>query len=251
MTQGSWRIGTAGWAIPRTIEDGEASALERYARRLDAAEINTTFYRPPRASTFERWRSSTPSGFKFSVKAPKRITHEKRLAEAEDELVAFIEQVRPLEDRLGPILFQLPPSLVFERVMTEAFLAAVRRRFAGPIAWEPRHGSWLSGEADRLLGDYGVARVAADPARAPGADQPGGTASLAYFRLHGSPRIYYSAYGEARLAELRQAMETSPAAEVWVIFDNTASGAAITDALSLLDMSRPLPACLDRTSARL
>jgi uncharacterized protein YecE (DUF72 family) len=232
------RIGTAGWTIPRAVADRFpplGSQLERYAARFDAVEINTTFYRPHRAQTFARWVAATPAGFRFSVKAPRTITHEQRLVDCGDQVQAFIDQVQALGDRLGPLLVQLPPSLAFDAPIAEAFFADLRRRFAGLVACEPRHASWFELPADALLAAFEVARVAADPARDPRAAAPGGWRPFGYVRLHGSPRMYYSPYGAERLAELARTLEADRR-ETWIIFDNTASGAAAEDALMLRDI---------------
>jgi uncharacterized protein YecE (DUF72 family) len=103
------------------------------------------------------------------------------------------------------------------------------------VVCEPRHPSWFEGDADRLLQDYRVARAAADPSRAPQAAVPGGWQGLAYYRLHGSPRMYYSDYGSPFIAELVGQLRSGTASETWCVFDNTASGAAMGNALDLAE----------------
>jgi uncharacterized protein YecE (DUF72 family) len=208
------------------------SHLERYAARFNAVEINSTFYRPHRPQTFQRWAAATPDGFRFAMKAPKTVTHERRLVDCESLVQAFLDQVGWLGERLGPILVQLPPSLAFESGVAERFFGDLRGRFSGPIACEPRHSSWFEPAADDLLTAHRVARAAADPARDPRAATPGGWRDFTYVRLHGSPRIYYSAYGPDRLAVLARTLDPD-CAQTWVIFDNTALGAAAEDALAL------------------
>jgi len=231
-----YRIGTAGWAIPRAVAErfpAEGSGLQRYAARFAAAEINSTFYRPHRASTFERWRETTPAGFRFAVKAPRAMTHAAKLKGCGTALATFLGEVSELGDKLGPLLVQLPPSLAFEAAVAGDFFAELRRRWDASVVCEPRHVSWFEDEADALLTAHRVARAAADPARHPRAAEPGGWPGLAYWRMHGSPRMYYSSYEPARLAALAQAMAAHPAPEVWAIFDNTTSGAAAANALDL------------------
>ena len=228
------RVGTAGWSLPRDAAEafpGGGAHLERYARRLVCAEINSTFYRPPRESTWRRWAASVPETFRFAVKAPRAITHDAKLIGTGAALAAFCQTAEMLGGRLGPLLFQLPPSLVFDDHSAEAFLRELREVRAGPVVMEPRHASWFSQEVSALLEAFQVARVAADPARVPAAAEPGGWPGLVYYRLHGSPRIYYSRYPESYLAELGQRLRA--AQEAWCIFDNTASGAAIHNALEL------------------
>ena len=230
------RIGTAGWTIPRAVAGAfpaEGSGLERYAARFDAVEINSTFYRSHKPDTYARWRASTPPGFRFAVKLPRSITHEARLVGAQDRVAAFRAEAVQLEDRLGPLLVQLPPSLAFAPAAHAAFFTGLREAWPDPVVLEPRHASWFEADADALLRAHHIARVAADPARHPDAGRPGGWAGFAYWRLHGSPRMYYSAYGDAALAALAASLASDGSRETWCVFDNTASGAAAGDALSL------------------
>ncbi|HEY8617325.1 DUF72 domain-containing protein [Phenylobacterium sp.] len=233
------RIGTAGWAVPRTLRDRfpeGPSGLARYAGCFDAAEVNSSFYRSHRESTWRRWAAETPEGFRFAVKAPRTATHERKLVDTGALIDPFLAEARLLGDRLGPILVQLPPSLAFDPGVAECFLAELRARFDGPVACEPRHPTWFEPEADALLRRHRVARVAADPLRHPAAGAPGGWPAFAYWRLHGSPRMYYSAYEEPYLRALAAALRASPADEVWCVFDNTTSGAAAENALSLREL---------------
>jgi uncharacterized protein YecE (DUF72 family) len=235
------RIGTAGWAIPRAIADrfpNEGAGLQRYAARLPAIEINTSFYRSHRPATWLRWAETTPAGFKFAVKAPKAISHEAKLADCGGRLAAFLAEARLLGGKLGPILVQMAPSHAFEPKVAADFFAELRAQHDGPVACEPRHASWFEDAADALLAEHRIARVAADPARHPKAAVPGGWPGLAYWRWHGSPRMYWSAYEEVTLVGLAEAIRAHPAAERWAIFDNTTSGAAASDALRLQDLLR-------------
>jgi uncharacterized protein YecE (DUF72 family) len=234
------RIGTAGWALPREWQGrfpGAGSHLERYASVFNTAEINSTFHRPHRASTYARWAASVPRDFRFSVKLPKAITHEARLRGARRALVQFFSEVEPLRSRLGCVLVQLPPSLELDARTARGFFAALRDAYDGPVAVEPRHPTWFTPQAGLMLAGQRVARVAADPPKAAGGSEPGGFRDLAYYRLHGSPRVYYSSY-EGRfldtlavhLASLRRA-----GVECWCIIDNTTLGAGTGNALGLLD----------------
>ena len=235
------RIGTAGWTIPRRHAQhfpAEGSGLQRYAAQFDAAEINSTFYRSHKPQTYARWVASVPESFRFAVKIPKSITHERRLVDVTELVERFAEEVAALGSNLGPVLVQLPPSLALDAAIAQEFLRTLRKRIKGPIALEPRHATWFTAEADRVLIDSNVARVAADPARVPAAALPGGATSLAYFRLHGSPRMYYSEYDTAFLNALFAAMRGTAAEDTWCIFDNTVSGAAAGNALTLRQAMR-------------
>ncbi|WP_294257106.1 DUF72 domain-containing protein [uncultured Sphingomonas sp.] len=231
-------IGTAGWAIPaadRPYFPAEGSALQRYAMRLTGVEINSSFYRPHRRTTWQRWAESVPDGFGFAAKMPKTISHTQRLADVDALLDQFLEEVGGLTDKLAVLLLQLPPSFAFDAELFSAFCAALSTRSAVPLACEPRHASWFTAEADALLAGLNVARVAADPARVPEAATPGGWRGLSYWRLHGSPVMYRSAYGEPRLREVAASLSADSASDksIWCIFDNTASSAAMGDALLL------------------
>jgi uncharacterized protein YecE (DUF72 family) len=236
---GDVRIGTAGWSIPRALAEqfpGKGSHLERYARRMNAVEINTSFYRPHKRAVWERWAAATPDDFRFSVKTPRLLTHDHRLKDPDPALDTFAEEVAGLGGKLAVLLVQLPPSLIFDADAAGTFFAAVRRRFDAAIACEPRHASWFTSESDGLLSEWKVARVAADPAKVPAAAEPGGWTGLSYARLHGSPRVYYSAYPAAVLADQALRLNALSAnGPAWCILDNTASGAALGDALTVMD----------------
>jgi uncharacterized protein YecE (DUF72 family) len=233
-------IGTAGWSIPRAEQPrfppGE-SHLARYAQVLPAVEINSTFHRPHRAATFERWAASVPRAFRFSIKLPRTITHDQRLADSAKLLEEFLASLAPLGSRLGCLLVQLPPSLAFDARIARAFFTVLRRRFERGVAFEPRHASWFDSRAERLLNEFEVARVAADPSRAEGGGEPGGWRGLAYFRLHGSPRVYYSSYEDDSLDALAVKLRNLQRRRIptWCIFDNTTLGAATGDALSSVE----------------
>jgi len=230
-------VGTAGWTIPREHAGGfpvAGSHLQRYAGVLTAVEINSTFYRRHQPLTFLRWASAVHPDFRFAVKMPRAITHEAKLAAPRRLLAEFFDDIRFLDGRCGPILVQLPPSLAFDRRIGPAFFRCLRTLYAGPVAFEPRHASWYGPPVDSLLLAHRIARVVADPPRPPEARTSGGDPSLLYLRLHGSPRMYFSPYGPARVATLAVSLsQADHHADVWCIFDNTGFGAAAGDALDL------------------
>ena len=230
-------IGCAGWSIPWAHAHAfpaEGSHLERYAQVFPAVEINSSFYRHHLPRTYARWAASTPDHFRFAVKVHRSITHDKRLRQPE-LLDAFLPNVLELGEKLGVLLLQLPPGLAFDPDLIVAFLTALRERFQGHVACEPRNVSWFTEEAEALLHEFHVTRVAADPSPAPHGFEPGGWPGLTYVRLHGSPVIYRSSYDQAFLVSLAERLRGwAGRGPVWCIFNNTAEGAAIPNALSLL-----------------
>lgn len=240
----SFHIGTAGWALRKPAPKefaGDGSHLERYASRINAVEINSSFYRPHRRKTYERWGASTPSGFKFSVKVPKQITHEKRLIDCKAELESFLHEATGMGDKLGPLLVQLPPSLLWTEQVAHDFFAALRAAYSGVVVCEPRHASWFDDKPTRQLQDFAISRVAVDPSILAAAAFPGGDLATAYFRWHGSPHVYYSTYDASALGTLAAQLivVASASPEVWCIFDNTAENAAIHNALQLSQLVAP------------
>lgn len=165
---------------------------------------------------------------------PRTVTHEGKLGVDTRALVEnFLEQTAALGEKRGPILVQLPPKLAFDAERMRTFFVMLREIYDGMAAFEPRHASWFDDEAEELLREFRFARVAADPAIVPQAAHPGGWRGLTYFRLHGSPRRYYSAYLPGNVAGVAQELSEA-SGTAWCIFDNTASGAALGNALELL-----------------
>jgi uncharacterized protein YecE (DUF72 family) len=230
-------IGTAGWSLPRAEQSHfppAGSHLERYAAHFSGVEINSSFHRSHKPAIWERWRDAVPAGFRFSVKMSKAITHTARLNVSKEVLAAFVDEIAILEAKLGCVLVQLPPSLAFDAKVAGTFFNNLTNTAAVPIACEPRHESWFAPDADALLREFKVARVAADPARVPAAAVAGGSRHLSYFRLHGSPKMYYSAYSDEYISRLaKDVRRESSDRAVWCVFDNTTLGAATRNALDL------------------
>ncbi|WP_438750264.1 DUF72 domain-containing protein [Pararhizobium sp. O133] len=227
-------IATAAWSIPKTVTDrfpDEGSGLSRYAAVFRGVEVNSTFYRRHRPTTFERWAAAVPDDFRFAVKLPRDITHVLRLKHIDEALLLFLGDIAPLREKLGPLLCQLPPSLPFHEDEAKAALAAMRLAHAGPIVIEVRHGSWASDRALSLLEHHNIGRVLADPALVwTAADfiKP-----PSYMRLHGSPKVYHSSYADEQIRSFLGILGP----DSWCVFDNTASGAAIENALTMRDLS--------------
>jgi len=234
------RIGLAGWteavsrrsaSFPPASRDGEkVPALERYASVFDFVEINASFYRQFRAETYARWAAETPDNFRFAVKMPRLITHFTRLKNP-DLIGPFLATVSGLGPKLAALLVQLPPSLVFDSAAASVFLRALRESYDGVLVCEPRHTSWLESEPRGVLAAHRVGLVSTvvpEPVK-----ELCSSAVPLYVRLHGAPRRYYSAYSAEQLAQLAECLRLNPRRERFVVFDNTASGAAVRNALEL------------------
>jgi uncharacterized protein YecE (DUF72 family) len=230
-------IGTSGWVYrdwrgrfyPEKLPQRRWFAF--YAERFPTVELNAPFYGLPSAATVERWRTEAPRGFRYAVKASRLITHVRRLRDAADPLATFIARVRPLGPTLGPLLFQLPPSLRRADALLAAFCALLPRDLAA--AFEFRHPSWFDEAVYALLRERGVAFCVHDwhgmacPHVA--------TASVAYYRFHGPTGGYHGRYGAdglrpwaARIAEMVGSVR-----DVYVYFNNDIGGAALDDAALL------------------
>ncbi|GJJ01526.1 hypothetical protein RugamoR64_20640 [Duganella rhizosphaerae] len=227
------RIGCASWSIDRASSPdfaAEGSHLQRYARVLNAVEINSSFYRPHQASTYARWAADVPDDFRFSVKLPRSITHDHRLKDVNELLARFAGEAGALGAKLGCVLVQLPPSLALDAALADALFDRLATLLHCGIACEARHPSWFADAATTVLRAHRVTRVIADPpAGQPGPHVP--TSDTVYARLHGSPRMYYSSYTDEYLDSVAAHLADK---DGWVIFDNTASGAALPNALTLM-----------------
>ena len=230
------RVGIAGWSKPpaqRYQRETSQSQLAFYSSRFSCVEINSSFYRPHRPTTYERWRDGTPPGFRFSVKVPRAITHESGLRRVASQVSRFYDEIAYLRPKIKAVLVQLPPTLEYSARIARAFFQTIPRLRGMVIACEPRHESWFTAKADAALCNLEVTRVAADPARCAVAAEAGGKRRFAYYRWHGSPRMYYSKYTDAQLLAFAAGLNRTRAKETWCIFDNTARYHAWDDALRL------------------
>jgi uncharacterized protein YecE (DUF72 family) len=239
----SIRVGVAGWSVPPSLrrrEDAGQSLLEQYAGLFRAVEINSSFYRPHKLATYQNWSASVPPDFRFAVKVPKLITHEQRLIGCDEAILAFMNGVRGLGDKLGALLVQLPPSAVFNASVAREFFQTLRGQTSAAIVCEARNPSWFAPGAAPLFAELLISRVSADPVpqgcdlRVADDGEVAANSGVVYVRLHGSPRMYYSVYSPEYLEDLRATLAAqSVSREVWCIFDNTAAGAAWDNARSL------------------
>jgi uncharacterized protein YecE (DUF72 family) len=208
--------------------------FERYAEEFDTVEINASFYRLPLASTFEGWRDKAPPGFHYAVKVNRFITHMKKLLDCDAETGRFIELARPLQDKLGPLLYQLPPSLHKNLERLDAFLFRLPKDIEQVV--EFRHKSWYDEEVLALLDRHGIGFVAHDllglvsPRWASG--------RTAYVRFHGAGGKYWGRYSDEALLEWTDwlAEQSRSGKSCWCYFNNDIHGHALDDARTLKSM---------------
>jgi uncharacterized protein YecE (DUF72 family) len=232
-----YHVAIAGWSIRKELAQlfpAGGTHLQKYASRFSAVEINSSFYGSHQQVTYQRWAESVPERFRFAVKMPKWLTHEQCLGDTGPALSRFLKEIGGLGPKLGCVLVQLPPGLPYDPRTVESFFGALRARHRGSIVCEPRHPTWFTGAADARLAAHRIGRVGADPSCGEGGDDVAGSDRIAYFRLHGSPQMYYSSYSDEYLDGLAERMRALAArSPVWCVFDNTARGAATLNGFDL------------------
>ena len=235
-------VGTSGWSYDHwegVFYPAGLPARDRlsyYARLFATVEINASFYRLPRERTFLDWKDRTPGGFIMAVKANRYITHVRRLRDPEEPLARFFRAARCLGEKLGPVLFQLPPSLAFDGPLVKGFCRSLAV-YGHRCALEVRHQSWLCEEAYGVLAAHGVALCAADTAgRYPYAEVL--TADFAYVRLHGAESLYRSCYTDEELAAWAGKIRSWDR-DAYVYFDNDFGGHAPWNAAFLRGLLTP------------
>ncbi|MGO0121995.1 DUF72 domain-containing protein [Desulfothermobacter acidiphilus] len=249
MPQGRLFIGTSGYSYPHwrsffyPAELRSAEWLPFYAREFNAVELNVTFYRLPRPSTWDRWRQSTPPSFSFAVKGHRSITHWKRLHGAEEEMERFLHLAAHLEGKLAVILWQLPPGLSLKLQTLEDFCRSLQRSSA-PLgcrhAFEFRHSSWFCLEVYELLRRYNFALCWADAPRWPRVEEV--TADFIYLRFHGHDQLYASSYPTETLSRWARiiSQQLKAGKDVYAFFNNDAGGYAVANARELRELVKSL-----------
>lgn len=239
-------VGTSGWNYrhwgegrfyPADLAQGEW--LDYYAHRFGTVEVNYTFYRLPEAKTFRDWARKVPANFLFAVKVSRFITHIKRLKEPQESLGLFLSRATLLRKKLGPLLFQLPPQMRFERSRLETLIRCLKRRRHLRVALEVRHDSWLAAEVYELVENAGWTLCLADY---PGLERlPPLLGPFCYIRRHGTTALYAGCYSDEQLAQdakfaIKQARRGK---DVYIYFNNDAEAYAIKNAGTLIRMIQP------------
>lgn len=231
------RVGTSGFTYPHwrgVFYPAQLHAkdfLGYYSSVFDTVEINSTFYHLPQTATLRRWYAQTPAGFCFSLKASRFLTHVKKLLDCQQPLELFLRQASLLRDKLGPILFQFPPSWKMDLARLGAFLTLIPKEIR--TTFEFRHPSWFNDRLYGVLRHHHAALTIADTPRFPMA--PVTTADFAYIRLHGHQRLYASNYSDLALRRWAQKIRDwgKRVGKIFVYFDNDAQGYAVKNAKRL------------------
>jgi uncharacterized protein YecE (DUF72 family) len=237
----SIHVGCSGW-VYRHWKGGfypedlpQKRWFERYAGTFDTVEINASFYREPLASTFDGWREKAPPGFRYAVKANRFITHNKKLLDGSEPVERFIGLARRLEHTLGPLLYQLPPSLHRNDERLDAFLKLLPLDLEHVV--EFRHASWYDEEVLAILDRHGVGFVVHDLV---GLTSPRwASGRTAYVRLHGTGGKYRGRYSDRQLRGWADwlAEQRATGRSAWAYFNNDIGGDAVEDAKALQAMT--------------
>ena len=231
------RIGCSGWEYRHwrgsfyPADLPQSRWLEFYASKFDTVELNGTFYRLPEAKTFDRWRERAPDGFRYAVKASRYLTHQRRLNDPEEPIDRLWTRAAQLEDRLGPMLYQLPPRWNRNLERLEGFLSLLPPKWEHAI--EFRDPSWHHPDTYRLLQRHGVALCLHDMPAARAPDEPVGP--FVYVRFHGRGGSYAGSYPPQALGTwARRLVEWAGSGlPAWVYFNNDVGGHAPRDAMRL------------------
>lgn len=232
----SYWVGTSGFNYrhwrERFYPKGLATArwLVYYAAQLPTVELNVTFYRLPTERAFAHWHDETPPDFRFAVKASRLITHLKRLKGVDEALDSFLARARLLGDKLGPILYQLPPGLQRNDELLEGFLRLLPPDLEH--AFEFRHRSWFEPAVFDLLRRYGVAFCVMDWVGLP--CPVVATARFAYVRFHGTAGRYWGAYSDDMLRRWAEQIAALGVATVYAYFNNDFNADAVFNAKTLM-----------------
>lgn len=251
-------VGTSGWTYyhwkgvfyPPHLSSSDY--LKFYSQHFNTVEINYSFYHLPKASTFQNWYQQTPKGFVFSVKVPRTITHIRRLQNVEETLFQFLENAQVLKEKLGPVLFQFPPSFkvdkdnlkkfkTFLKLLSSHLLSTTRYspstdRYPLKFAFEFRHPSWIDEGIFNLLKKYNFAWVVSDSSRYPKKEAV--TANFIYIRMHGPKSLFSSKYSSKEIKELAQKIKnwSKTTEEIYVYFNNDFYGYALENAKTLINL---------------
>lgn len=232
-----YHIGTSGWVYPHWRDVfyppklAQSKWLEFYTRHFPTVELNNSFYRLPSEQAFSNWRDTSPEGFVYAVKVSRFITHIKRLKDVEEPVETFLSRAHHLEEKLGPLLYQLPPNMHRNNERLDAFLSLLPKGLRHVV--EFRHESWLDEGIFDILRRHNVGFCVFDM---PGLPCPlVATADFAYIRFHGSIGLYWSCYSDEELEDWAKKISRlgKDLEAVYIYFNNDAEGFAIRNAQTM------------------
>ncbi|CAN5197302.1 DUF72 domain-containing protein [soil metagenome] len=240
-----WRIGCSGFSYkdwkgsfyPEKL--AQSKWFGYYSERFKTLELNVTFYRFPQVRFLQNWYDKSPSDFSFAVKAPRLISHYKKFNDCEKFLSDFYGTCKEgLKEKLGPVLFQLPPQIVYDEAFLEKMIQQLNPDFANVV--EFRHASWWQQKVYYALSKQNITFCSISHPTLP--DDVIINTSLVYYRFHGVPKLYYSQYTENKLISIADAIiQSKKVKTAFIYFNNTATMAALNNAASLktyLNISR-------------
>jgi len=229
----NWHIGCSGFHYKEWKNIFYPSGLaqrkwfDHYASKFDTIELNVTFYRYPRLELLQNWYNKSPSGYLFSVKAPKFITHYRRFTDSEEQLKLFYGTSKDgLKEKLGPVLFQLPPDLIYTEEKMQQIIQPLDKSLTNVI--ECRHVSWWNKKVYAAFKKNNICFCSHSYPKLP--DDVIQTTDIIYYRFHGVPKLYYSAYSKKFLKTIIETIKKTSAKTVFVYFNNTAGMGAIENA---------------------
>jgi uncharacterized protein YecE (DUF72 family) len=222
--------------------------FEHYSTQFDTLELNVTFYRFPQVSFLENWYAISPDHFSFAVKAPRLITHYKKFKDTERLLEDFYSSIsHGLKEKLGPVLFQLPPQLIYSGEVLDAIIESVNPEFDNVV--EFRHASWWTTGVQKKLTERGITFCGISYPKLP--EQAIINTDLVYYRFHGLAKLYYSAYSNKELERVAAAIHKNKTAKrVFIYFNNTATAAAIENAIYFREFIKSFEASGKRRTAK-
>lgn len=206
-----------------------------YSEHFRALELNVTFYRFPKESTFEGWYKKTPSDFLFAVKAPRVITHYKKFNDTKELMKGYYSSLsKGLQEKLGPVLFQLPPSGKFSEELLQSIIDTLDHNYMNVV--EFRHESWWNEKVYRELGKYNISFCGMSHPKLP-EDVIANTKTL-YYRFHGAEELYKSKYSIQKLtAFVKQVKQIKNIEKAFIYFNNDIGGSAIENSQQLIRLS--------------
>ncbi|MCD6599154.1 MAG: DUF72 domain-containing protein [Dehalococcoidia bacterium] len=233
----NYHIGCSGWyyghwhglfypkALPKT------KWLQFYAQRFNTVELNNSFYHLPSEKTFVTWKESTPNNFTFAIKVSRFITHIKRLRNLNSAVENFLSRAYLLQNKLGPLLYQLPPNMKRNDKILESFLSSLPQEYQH--VFEFRHESWLNNAVFKILRCYNASLCIFDM---PGFTCPPViTGDIAYVRFHGSTSLYSSCYSDKELSQWAEKIIQlkKRVKAVYIYFNNDTEAFAVKNATTL------------------